>query len=168
MFQNVRQSCPFYILEKGANFNLKIGSVIGVSNPMPKYPTTYVTSQFQVETVVDIKVQVGDEQIEFKQLPANVSIANFGNNGIVVSDDYQAMSYEIESYINNSKKTIESIPFHENVIKTGDEMLSRLNPQIAKDRENKNRIDELENKFDKMLGMLSDVIESKNRNKKGE
>ena len=34
--------------------------------------------------VVDVKIKIGDETVEFKQLNANASIANSGN--VVVSD----------------------------------------------------------------------------------
>ena len=85
MFQSLRQSNIFYILQKGENPELKVGQVVSVSNPQPKYGQ-YVPGQTygqNMETVVDVSVKVGEETIDFKQLPANLSIANFGANGVV-------------------------------------------------------------------------------------
>ncbi len=78
MFSGLRTNSLFYILEKGEKPVLKVGQVSSVSNPSPKYgqyPTTPMFGQ-QMETVVDVSVKVGDETMEFKQLPSNLSIAN--------------------------------------------------------------------------------------------
>ena len=37
MFQGLRQNGLFYILEKGEDLRLRIGQVVSVSNPLPKY-----------------------------------------------------------------------------------------------------------------------------------
>ena len=94
MFQSLRQSNLFYILQKGETPALKVGQVVSVSNPQPKYGQ-YVPGQAfgqNMETVVDVTVKVGEETMEFKQLPANLSIANFGQNGVVVSESREAMN----------------------------------------------------------------------------
>ena len=77
MFQGLRTNSLFYVLDKGENPNLRIGQVVSVSNPQTKYPTfnNGFTPQ-PMETVVDVKVKLGDEEVDFKQLPANGQIAN--------------------------------------------------------------------------------------------
>lgn len=57
MFQGLRQSSLFYILDKGGEKpTLRIGQVISVSNPQQKYPS-YVPGQTPtLETTVDVKV----------------------------------------------------------------------------------------------------------------
>ena len=37
MFQGLRTGGLFYVLEKGDELKLKIGHVVSVSNPQPKY-----------------------------------------------------------------------------------------------------------------------------------
>ncbi len=120
-----------------------MGQVVSVSNPQPKYGQ-YVPGQTygqNMETVVDVSVKVGEETIDFKQLPANLSIANFGMNGVVVSESREAMNAEVESMLRTSRQVIESVPFHENVISSCDVILRELNPQLAKEKqqEEKNR-----------------------------
>ena len=39
MFQGLRPNSIFYVLDKGENPSLKIGQVVSVSNPQPKFPT---------------------------------------------------------------------------------------------------------------------------------
>lgn len=112
MFQSLRPSNIFYILQKGENPELKVGQVVSVGNPQPKYGQ-YVPGQTygQVETVVDVSVKVCEETMEFKQLPAILSIANFGMNGVVVSESREAMNAEVESMLRASRQVIEMCPF---------------------------------------------------------
>lgn len=175
MFSGLRQNSTFYILEKGNEFTLKIGQVVSVSNPQPKYNQyTQPTFGQQQEMFVDVQVKVGEESIDFKQLNANMNIANSGN--VVVSDSREAMSAEVEGLLRNSKQIIDSIPYHERVISSCDNMLRELNPQFAKEKEQEEKIDSLEermgnidDKLNKMFDLLSDTLErSKPRKNKEE
>lgn len=175
MFSGIRQGNLFYILEKGEDLNLKIGQVISVSNPQPKYNQFNTTNAFsQPEMVVDVKVKVGEESLDFKQLNANMNIANSGN--VVVSDSKEAMSAEVESLLRNSKQIIESVPYHERVVASCDVMLRELNPQFAKEKEQEEKIGALEQrmghidgKLEKVLELLSDTVSiSKSKKSKEE
>ena len=167
MFSGLRQGNLFYILEKGDDLSLKIGQVVSVSNPQPKYNQYPTTPTFgQPEMFVDVKVKIGEENLDFKQLSANLNIANSGN--VVVSDSKEAMSAEVESLLRNSKQIIESIPYHEKVISACDTMLRELNPQFAKQKDQEEKINNLEtkvggieNKLDDICNMLSKALLNK-------
>ena len=165
MFQGLRQGGMFYILDKGEDMRLKIGQVVSVSNPQPKnnqFGAPYAYGA-QNETFVDVKVKVGEETVDFKQLNANHNIANSGN--VVVSDSREAMSAEVEGLLRNSKQIIESVPYHERVVSSCDVMLRELNPQFAKEKEQEEKIGALEQrmghidgKLEKVLELLSDTV----------
>lgn len=161
MFNGLRQNSLFYILEKNDGITLKTGYVTAVSNPQPKYNSRQFTPTQpfgQTEMVVDVTVKVGDEILEYKQLPANASIANFGNNGIVVSESKEAMNAEIEGILRHSQQVIESVPFHEKNIKECEEVIKLLNPQMAKEKEHGEKIDKLEERMGGIEGTLSDMM----------
>lgn len=159
MFSGLRQGSLFYALEKGDNISLKIGQVESISNPQPKYNQYNPTQPFnQPETVVDVKVKFGDEHVDFKQLPSNLSIANFGQNGMVVSESKDAMNSEVESMIRTSRSILDSVPYHEKVIQTCDVILRELNPQFAKEKEQEEKIGALEQKMGSIEGTLSDMM----------
>ena len=175
MFSGIRQNALFYILEKGDNMALKIGQVVSVSNPQPRYNQFATTPNFasQPDMVVDVKVKVGEEVLDFKQLSANLNIANSGS--VVVSDSKEAMSAEVESLLLNSKQIIDSIPYHEKVLAACDTMLRELNPQFAKEKEQEEKIGALEermgnidDKLNKMFDLLSDTLERSRSKKKDE
>lgn len=175
MFSGLRQGGIFYVLEKGEDMSLKIGQVVSVSNPQPKNNQfgampTYGAPQ---ELYVDVKVKIGEEIAEFKQLNANMNIANSGN--LVVSDSKDAMSAEVEGLLRNSKQIIESVPYHEKLLVACDAMLRELNPQFAKEKEQEEKIGALEermgnidDKLNKMFDLLSDTLEQRKSKTKKE
>nr|WP_302197401.1 hypothetical protein [uncultured Prevotella sp.] len=164
MFQGLRTNSLFYVLDKGENPNLRIGQVVSVSNPQTKYPTfnNGFTPQ-PMETVVDVKVKLGDEEVDFKQLPANGQIANDKN--LVVSDNKDAMSAEVDAMLRRSKAILESVDYNKRVVESCEGMLQQLNPQIAKEKEQTEKINKLEGKvsgiegkIDKMMGWLQQTM----------
>lgn len=164
MFQGLRTNSLFYVLDKGENPNLRVGQVVSVSNPQTKYPTfnNGFTPQ-PMETVVDVKVKLGDEEVDFKQLPANGQIANDKN--LVVSDNRDAMSAEVDAMLRQSKAILESVDYNKRVVESCEGMLQQLNPQIAKEKEQTEKINKLEGKvsgiegkIDKMMGWLQQTM----------
>ena len=154
----------FYILEKGDELKLKVGQVVSVSNPQPKYGSQFSVPAFgQSEVTVDVRVKVDDETMDFKQLNANASIANSGN--VVVSDSKEAMSAEVEGLLRTSKGILDSVPYHEKVIVSCDTILRDLNPTFKKEKEQEEKIGMLEEKMvgiedtlGEMMNMLSSAL----------
>lgn len=157
MFQGLRTNSIFYVLDKSGEPTLKIGQVISVSNPQSKFPS-YQPGQFNpqpMETTVDVKVKMQDGEAEFKQLPSNGQIANSGD--LVVSESREAMSAEVEAMLRHSKEVLDSKDYHEKVVKNCEQMLGILNPQIAKEKAQEQRIGNLEADVSGMKGTLSNI-----------
>lgn len=156
MFQGLRTNSLFYVLDKGENPSLRIGQVVSVSNPQTRYPSfnNGFTPQ-PMETVVDVKVKLDDEEVDFKQLPANGQIANDKN--LVVSDNKEAMSAEVDTMLRQSKAILESVDYHKKVVDSCEGMLLQLNPQIAKEKEQTEKINKLEGKVSGIDGKVSGI-----------
>ena len=108
-----------------------------------------------METTVDVKVKMPDGEAEFKQLPSNGQIANSGD--LVVSESREAMSAEVEAMLRHSKEVLDSKDYHEKVVKNCEQMLGVLNPQIAKEKAQEQRIGNLEADVSGMKGTLSNI-----------
>lgn len=164
MFQGLRQQSLFYILDKGEDLKLNIGQVVSVSNPQPRYSQFTTPQPFgQPEMVVDVKVKVGEDTVEFKQLGANQTIANSGS--VVVSDSKEAMSGEVEGLLRTSRQILDSVPFHEKMLVSCDTILRELNPNFKKEKEQEEKIDALEermgnidDKLNRMFDLLSETV----------
>jgi ribosome-associated translation inhibitor RaiA len=174
MFQGLRQNGLFYILEKGDDLKLRVGQVVSVSNPQPKYGQ-FGAPNFgsQPEMTVDVRVKVDEETMDFKQLNANASIANSGN--VVVSDSKDAMSAEVEGLLRTSKAILESVPYHEKMLVACDNVLRDLNPSFKKEKEQEEKMSMLEGEvigikdtLNEMMGLLSNALGQAKSKKKEE
>ena len=124
--------------------------------------------------VVDVKVKVDNEELEFKQLGANLSIANSGS--LIVSDSREAINAEVDGIVAMSRQHIDATPFHEKIIATSDEVKRIINPAFAKEKEQEEKIGMLEEKMsgiegtlNQMMGLLSEAVNhSKSKTKKEE
>lgn len=149
MFSALRQGSTIYILEKGDKPVLKIGSVISTTSP-----TNY---NYLNMGTLDINVKVEDNVLEFKQLPASLNIANYNNGNTIISESKEQLCQEVENMIRNSKQIINSIPYHEVVITEGEGILKQLNPQFAKQKDQEEKINNLETKVGSMESKLDDI-----------
>lgn len=178
MFSGLRNNNILYILEKTDDgLKVQTAQVVSVSNPQPKYKQfNAATPNFtaQPEMVVDVKVKVDNEELEFKQLGANLSIANSGS--LIVSDSREAINAEIDGIVAMSRQHIEATPFHEKIIATSDDVKRIINPAFAKEKEQEEKIGMLEEKMsgiegtlNQMMGLLSEAVNhSKSKTKKEE
>lgn len=172
MFSNLRVGSPFYILKKGENIKLDVGNVVNVGTARAKYNTN---SHNMMEMVVDVTVKVGDESLNFEQLPCNLSIADFGQTGVVVSESRDAMMSEVESMRRRSEEVIKSVGYHEKVIVESDKMMKVLNPLFAKEVERdeemntlKAEVGEIRQSLSNMEGMLTKMINNVKNSKHNE
>lgn len=137
MFKNQRQGNPFYILHKGNEPFCEIGSVISVSPPRPKNPNYNMFPQ-QPEMVVDLKVKVGEDNVSFSAVAADVAITDYPtSNGekLVLSCDLTSLNTEINAMQQQSKLALDSIDYHKSVLAGCDAMLVMLNPEFARNKE---------------------------------
>ena len=141
-FQNLRNNHQVYILHKDVNPVLEIGKVTYTSVPVPKYGNASMYN----DLVLDVTVEVDGKSTNFQKLPANREIADFGNN-LVVATSKEAMNSEITSMKQRSLDILNSIEQHRSIIQGCDEILQKLNPEIAEkqrqEQENKALREEL-------------------------
>lgn len=157
MFSALRQGNLFYSLDKTNEPKLKIGEVVSVSQPQPKFGQyqPYVTT---AETFVDVTVKFDNgAQEEYKQLPSALCIANFNNQNLVVSESRDLMAMEVEAMMRSSQKILDSIAYHEKVVAESDKLLRELNPRFAKEKETDEKIKSLEDGVTNLSATLSDV-----------
>lgn len=109
------------------------------------------------DTTVDVKVKVGEQQLNFEKLPSNAQIANSGTNGVVVSDSRDAMCAEVDSMLRQAKGILESVEYNKAVVESCDEILAKLNPQIAKDKQQEQDISKLKSDMNGVKGTLSEI-----------
>lgn len=159
MFNTLGQNSLFYILDKNNKPTLKIGKVIEAK----------INPQFYglANQEMDIKVDVNGETYEFKKIPTNISIVS-PSAGIIISDNAEDMTKEFEGTIKTSQQILDSIDYHKAIVNSQDEIFAKLNPKYAKEKEQENKLNNLEGRvgnvesgINDIKAMLSKVLNSK-------
>ena len=147
------------VLDKGGeNPGLKIGIVQSKTEPQPKFgqPAYSLTP----ETTIDIVVKYDDgTSSEFKQVPSQMSIANFGQ--VVIAETKELMNSEVDAWITASRNAMSQIPYHQKVLEVGEKIQCQLNPQLAREKETVGRVEKLEKKLDNIETMLAEALNRK-------
>lgn len=152
---------PFYILRKGEKPVLEIGVVKSKSQPRPKFQTQnpLAMTGMGMQNVVDITATFNGRDEVFNEIPVNVEIAARGND--TFSGSREAMLQAVDSMLQTSKKAIEQVPYHKNVIMESEKMMEALNPRYAEEKKQARTIKSLEErqsatdeKLEKILTIL--------------
>ena len=144
MFSALNQGSLIYILDKTDSPKLKIGTITAVSAPKPSYNIGNVT-------VIDIKCQVDGISYEYNGIPSGVSVVSYNNGKITLQT-------EVESLLQNSRQIVNNIEHYKQNIIECEGILKDLSPQFAKDKERDERLDNLENKIDKLLTLIDKKV----------
>lgn len=145
MFSALSQGSPVYLLDKTSAPEYKVGEVIGVSQP------NYLGQ-------IDLKLKVNSSTQEFSKIPGINSIITYNNGRIVISETKQGIQNEVEGILQNSKQILENIDVYKQNIVECEEILKKLNPQFAKDKERDDRLSSLENRFDGVESKLDKIF----------
>ena len=157
MFSNLRIGTPLYVLHKNEP-QREVGEVIFVSQPTPQFGTTYNAGYpMTPKMLVDVKIKTANGDVELQKLPAELSIADFGN-GMVISESKDSILNEIDVLRKNSVHIIESVELHKGIVGKCDTLLAELNPQIRKEAERTKEFDSLKQEVG---GLKGDLLELK-------
>ena len=149
MFQSLRNNQNFYILTKGVQPRLDIGTVTSVSVPQLKFSSIPQGLGAQPEYVVDISVLVNGSQQQFQRLPTNKEIADFGDGfgNIVVSTSKEAMNNELSILKMASEDHIKRVDEERQKVLAYEAILQQLNPEYAEKQKQEAEIVQLKNQI---------------------
>ena len=152
MFSALSQGSPVYILDKTSSPQYKIGEVVGVSYPkMNPY-------NIGPQNTVDLKIKIEGDIKEFNSIPSINSVVSYNSGKIIISESKQGIQTEVENILQNSKQILENIDTYKQNIIECEDILKKLNPQFAIDKERDERLTSLENRFDGFESKLDKIF----------
>lgn len=160
MFKDLRENGLLYILDK-KELKLEIGQVLRTG----KTPPVMGQYQYGVEPTIDVEVKIGEIVSTFTKLPPMLSIATSSPEGLVISDNSDAMFNEVAAMERISDEALKSIPYHEKVKETVIGMKKTLNHQFAKEVEREEKIGKLESRMNGIDGKLDAILQSLSKQK---
>lgn len=157
MFSNLSKGNVLYGLDTKGEVSLFTATVDTVSMPRPRFIQN--TFGQMPETVVDIVANINGERREFKQVPSNNAIADFGPETFVLSDSKDSLMNYVAGMLQNSKNIVNSVDKHKALITQYEKILGELNPNVANDnavKELRGQVETMQNQMQEMLSLLKE------------
>lgn len=148
MFSALSQGSPVYLLDKTSTLDYKVGEIIGISQPR-------FTS---LGNTVDLKVKVDDSIQEFSGIPSINNFVSYNNGKIIISETKQSIQNEVEGILQNRKHILDNVDTYKEEVDKCEEILKRLDPQFAIDKDREERLSNLENRFDSFESKLDKIF----------
>ena len=166
IFKDLRTGMQIFVLDKGVDMGAQVYPVHAVGQPYLKQQDINMTYPYQPEYLIDISVKNGDEMSEIKKLPASAEMADFpvDANGrkLVVSSNRGLMLAEVETMMANSNAVIDSVDRHRDIVEKCGDILTTLNPSLAKEKEQEDKIARLEGSIDELKRLVVQMSKGNN------
>lgn len=154
MFSELHQGSPVCLLDR-ASLTFKVAQVQSVSLPKPMLSQPFGLNN----TSVDVVAVCNGETINLPGLPCNLSVTTV--NGIVVTESREAMAGEVEAIQRMTQQVIDNYEAHKQTVERCGELLRELNPRIAKEQQQAEKISQLEASIDELKAMLARALNDK-------
>lgn len=86
--------------------------------------------------VMDISTTINGENREFKQVPSNISIADFGSTGFVLADSKDSLKVHVNSMTDTKKQLISNIEVEKKLYEQYSKVADELNGTAVIRQEN--------------------------------
>lgn len=134
MFSNLAQGNILYGLDTRGDFKTFAAPITKASAPYPSYVNN---NGVQVPCmVIDISTTINGENREFKQVPSNISIADFGSIGFVLADSKDSLKVHVNSMTDTKKQLISNIEVEKKLYEQYSRVADELNGNAASRQEN--------------------------------
>ena len=134
MFSNLVQGNILYGLDTRGDFKTFAAPITKSSAPYPSY---IKNNGVQIPCmVVDISATINGENREFKQVPSNISIADFGSIGFVLADSNESLKVHVNSMVETKKRLISNIELEKRLYEQYFNIADELNGTSAVKQEN--------------------------------
>ena len=155
MFSNLSKGSVLYGLDTKGEVKMFTATVDSVSIPRPKYMQN--TFGQLPEMVLDIVANVNGERKEYKEVPTNNVIADFGPDTFVLSDSRDSLMNYVRSQLQRSKDVVNSADKHKSLIPQYEHVLGELDPASANDnavKELRGQVESMQSQMNEMLSLL--------------
>lgn len=156
MFSALRQGNIVYIIDKTDGLTLKKGQVVSNS-------ATNMPYNLNPNSLLTITIEIEGQTKEFNNIPAMQSSINYNNGKLIIIDNQELASTEIENIVKSSREILDNREYYEKLVIDGEEALKLINPQFAKDKARDDEFNALKEQVGGMENKLNTIIDLLNK-----
>lgn len=156
MFSALRQGNIVYIIDKTDRLTLKKGQVVSNS-------ATNMPYNLNPNSLLTLTIEIEGQTKEFNNIPAMQSSINYNNGKLIIIDNQELASTEIENIVKSSREILDNREYYEKLVTDGEEALKLINPQFAKDKARDDEFNALKEQVGGMENKLNTIIDLLNK-----
>lgn len=156
MFSALKEGSTVYVLYKENKPKLYVAKVVERKEPVPDMNAPRPMYGEPMPCVMDIVAIAGAHRFEFNAIKANASMVSYKQEAII-ADNMEEMGKEWDRILAMSKQAMDSMPYHQDIIDADKEIRPILNPEIARQQEQEEKLGALEGKVSNMETTLTDI-----------
>lgn len=156
MFSALHNGSNLLILDK-ATLTLKSAQVQSVSAPRANINHGY---PFGSSSIVDIVAVSNGEMINIPEVPLTLSVTTT-SNGLIVCENSETMDAELENIQRSAQQHYDNRDGYKATAERCAVLRRELNPRLAKEEEQNEKICKLENSLAEMKEMLTKALSAK-------
>lgn len=156
MFSALRQGNIVYIIDKTDGLTLKKGQVVSNS-------ATNMPYNLNPNSLITLTIEIEGQTKEFNNIPAMQSSINYNNGKLIIIDNQELASTEIENIVKSSREILDNREYYEKLVTDGEEALKLINPQFAKDKARDDEFNALKEQVGGMENKLNTIIDLLNK-----
>lgn len=156
MFSALRQGNIVYIIDKTDGLTLKKGQVVSNS-------ATNMPYNLNPNSLLTLTIEIEGQTKEFNNIPAMQSSINYNNGKLIIIDNQELASTEIENIVKSSREILDNREYYEKLVTDGEEALKLINPQFAKDKARDDEFNALKEQVGGMENKLNTIIDLLNK-----
>ena len=168
MLSTLRQGTPVYVIFR-AGPRVATAKVAQISS---QYPPQFNIQMAQMgnnmSPMFDLTLEMDGKTELFQRIPINTSVAEFPENGIILSETRDGVINEISAIRGNAVTELDKRSFYEQTVTNCDQILLDVNPELKREQEQAGKIARLEEQIAGMsdqiaalTGMLSKSLGKK-------
>lgn len=166
MFSTLSPGNIIYILDTKNNYNVLTGQVTKITPPRPKNNATMYTNYLYgqgADMVVDISATVNGEYREFKQVPSNAVVADFGSDAFVIADSKDAIVGHLNVTYNNSKAIVDGRDKNLQIMENCKKALASINPSVVLESQRDSAITNLQGQVNSLTEQVQQLVSALNK-----
>lgn len=155
MFSNLSRGSVLYGMDIKDGIKMFTATVDTVSIPRAKYVQN--TFGQLPEMVLDITASVNGERKEYREVPANNVVADFGPDTFVLSDSKDSLTNYVRSQLQRSREIVGSADKHKALIPQYEKVLNELNPAAVSEtavKELRGQVENMQSQMGEILSLL--------------
>jgi len=155
MLSNLRPGTPVFVIFKNGP-SVATAKVAQLSSQYPpqfnfQMPQGGINS---MSPMFDLTLEMNGKTELFQRIPTNVSIAEFPDRGIILSETRDGVLNEIGAMRSQAASELEKRGFYEKTVSNCDAILLEFHPEMKREREQSAKI----NKLEEQIAGMSDQI----------